>query len=616
MFKPLWFTMRIAAFALFLLCFSVQTWAQNPPAGFDLSNYGVRIEPDKRLMVVLATIEAANDPAAKDRVLNTPLSEANQKFREKLAADSTNVPDDLRRKIETFLVQHKKRNAGLTDAQILASFMSMAYTLSPVPELADPVLTGDLPGPVLDVLDFAPLVREYYRRSGIAAHLDAYAKEYQADADVRLRPSVREMVGELLDYLHTRPRTVILEKVTVQTQKSKGKTALQKVETREHERHFVVVPEKLVPKGNVNFLNIRDDYYVIAPPDANLSSSDARRAFLQYVIDPLVMAYSKEIDPIRTWAKPLLDEKRKSDPFVTPDVYLAITRSLVSAVDIRQTEYSLIQNATNQTRERLARMDEEFAKKASPTETEKARHAAAKKAVTDDLSKLRSTMADEAVLRLYEDYEKGAVLSFYFAEQLRGIEDAGFDIASSMKEMIVSFDPLKEANRMADTAEARKRAAAARLERKKNPDAVASVVEDPVTTRLLEIQKLVDAKNYSKAEQDLKQMLGGSRVDPRVYYNLGRVASLMAGAAANQDAEAQKLIEAKAAYSNVLSTAGAGTDKALLSLTYVALGRIYEYFDQNDYALKLYDKAIELSEVAGGAYREAVAAKQRLIKPR
>src|SRR5205085_4143429 len=160
-----------------------------------------------------------------------------------------------------------------------------------------------LPGNLLDVLDFAPLVREFYRRSNISGKLDAYTKIYRDEADGLLRTSTRDMVSELLDYLHTRPQLVFSEKVTVETQKGTSKkTALQKVEIREHQRKFFVVPEMLAPKGSVNFLNVRDDYYVILPPDKDLSYSDVRRAYLQFVIDPLVLSNSKEIAVIRDWA--------------------------------------------------------------------------------------------------------------------------------------------------------------------------------------------------------------------------------------------------------------------------------------------------------------------------
>ena len=53
---------------------------------------------------------------------------------------------------------------------------------------------------------------------------------------------------------------------------------------------------------------------------------------------------------------------------------------------------------------------------------------------------------------------------------------------------------------------------------------------------------------------------------------------------------------------------------ALRSLSYVALAKIYEFFDDKTYAIGIYDSAIKLGDVNGGAYREALAAKQRLIK--
>ena len=51
--------MKKAVILAFFLVFAGSALGQAPAAGFDLSNYGVRIEPDKRVMVVLATLEAA-----------------------------------------------------------------------------------------------------------------------------------------------------------------------------------------------------------------------------------------------------------------------------------------------------------------------------------------------------------------------------------------------------------------------------------------------------------------------------------------------------------------------------------------------------------------------------
>lgn len=599
---------RFFSFAFILVC-SVSSFAQ-VPASFDLINYGVRIEPDKRLIVVLSALEMAtqrNAAGVEEKLINTPLSAKGEEFRAQLLKDQLlkdNVPQEaeLRRKISLFVGQYKKTRPNATDAEIIAPFMSMAYTLTPVPDLNDPVITNDLPGPLLDVLDFAPLVREFYRKSSIAPRLDEYVKQYQSDSDTVLRRSAREMVSDLLSYLHTRPRLMYADKIITQTQKAGSKsTAIQKVETRENERRFFLVPEKLAARQTINFLNIRDDYYAIVPPDTDLSFSEVRRAFLQFVIDPLVLSNSKELTQVRAWVKPVLDEKRKTNPSISPDVFLAVTRSLVAAADVKQAENARLRVATEIAREKISGY--------------KADDLANRKKLSDELKAYKESLEDESLQQLYEEYEKGSVLSFYFAEQLKTIEDSGFDIAASMREMLAAFDPEKESNRIATTAEARKRALAAREERKTKPDTRIITAENPVTTKLLEIQTLINAKDYAKATADLKQLLAANPKEPRIHFNIGRVAGLEAVAIQDPEEQAKKLLAAKNAYVEVLRNAGPTTDRALLSLTYVALGRIYEYNNDTAYAIRLYDEAIKLEDVRGGGFSEAIAAKQRLLKP-
>lgn len=586
---------------IFVLFFSVVTRAQ-VPQGFDLSNYGVRIEPDKRVMVTLAALELArttNDAGASVPILRTPLSAEGEKFRELLRSDLAATNDDLRQKISTFVLQYKKRNPNATDAELVSPFISMAYALTPAPELADPVVTSDLPGSLLDVLDFSPLVRDFYRRSSFSANLAEYIKLYQRTADGDLRSSAREMVSDLLGYLHTKPQLFIEEKVKTQTQKSKSKTAtLRNVEVRERERRFFIVPEMLAPAGSVNFLNVKDDYFAVLPPQTDLAGSGVRRAFLQFVIDPLVLNNAKDIGTMRDAVRKILDERRKSDASVSPDIYLTISRSLVAAIEVKQNENTLVSIATAQARQRIDR----------------AKTVDDKTAISRELQKYVQAQSDEAALQLSEAYEKGSVLAFYFAGQLKGMEDSGFDIASSIREMILSFEPAKEVNRLSQFAEARKRAIAARDERKKNPS-TKTIPENPVTAKLLEIQDTIAAKDYDKALGNLKILLKDNPAEPRIYYNIGRVASLSAENLTDADQQRAKLLEAKTAYENVVQLAlKQQVDAALVSLSYVALAKIYEFYDNKTYAIGIYEKAILLGPVTGGAYNEALAAKQRLLK--
>ncbi|HQZ82315.1 MAG TPA: hypothetical protein PLR83_03780 [Pyrinomonadaceae bacterium] len=591
--------MRSIYLLITILMLSTAAFAQ-PRTGFDLANYGVSVEPDKRVMVVLAALNAAQTADAsgvQHRAVEVQLSPAGTQFRERLETDLAGMPADLRARLTQFVATYKKNHPKETPQAMLTAFISMAYALTPAPEFGDPIVTSDLPGALLDVLDFAPLVRDFYRRSGIAGNLDEYVKLYKAEAAKDLLPSTRDLVTDTLDYLHTKPKLIVIEKIKTETTTAKGrKTGLQKISTREHERRFVVVPEMLAPQQAINFINVRDNYYVVVSPDKELTDTDANRAFLQFVFDPMLFDHSKEINDIKDGVKNLLDEQRKVNSEITPDVFLAVSRSIVAAAEAREKEFRNVNYAVNEARKKL---------QDASTPAEKGK-------ITADLEKYRNEQADETARLLSDAYERGAVMAFYFNEQLKGTEDTGFDIAGSVKEMILGFDGAKEKGRLAQFADARKRAEALRATRRTNVQDVAA--ENPMIARLLDVQKVIAAKDYKKADAALKAMLGSEQFDARVYYNLGRVAGLEAAAADEPQVRDAKLKEAKEYYVRVLNQKNASEDKALFSLTYVALGRIYEFFAENDTAGKLYDVAIKIGDVSGGDFKEAVAGKARILK--
>ncbi|MGI8669691.1 MAG: hypothetical protein ACR2J3_07560, partial [Aridibacter sp.] len=352
--------------------FSVSIFAQASSTNLDLSDYGVKIEPDKRLMVVLASLEAAD--------LNTSVSEEGKKFRQELQADLQKVNPELKQKIKNFVGQYKSRHSKASNEELISPFISMAYSLSDVPDLTEPNRSLDLPDNLLEVLDYAVLVREFYKSPGIADKIAVYYKKYQEEGD-KLRPSAGEMVRQLTDYLKTRPQLSYIERITVEKSSGDKKDKNKKnVQLRERERSFKIVPELLASKGTVNFLNVRDNYFAIVSPEINLSSSDVRRGYLQFVLDPLVLNYAKEILTQSDGIKKLLAERREAGARVSPDAFLAISRSLVAAVDIREEEYRKTQIATQQARQKIdsLKTDEE------------------KRAVVAELNKFKEILADES----------------------------------------------------------------------------------------------------------------------------------------------------------------------------------------------------------------------------
>ncbi|HEY0460347.1 MAG TPA: hypothetical protein VGC97_14510 [Pyrinomonadaceae bacterium] len=603
-----------------IFVFAVSAFAQNTRQSFDVSQYGVRIEPDRRLIVVLAALEAAG--------LETPLTAKGKEFRRRLQTDFKGMNDDLRQKMTFFVTQYKKRHEKASVAELVAPFISMAYTLGPVPDLNEPVRATDLPGDLLEVLDFSPYLRQFYRSplkvtddttektTTIGARIEEYYKEYQATGDA-MRPSTARMVRELLDYLHTRPQTTYLEQIKTEVQKGKNKnTTLSKTETRERERRFFIVPDLLAQEGAINFRNIGDDYYVIVPPGTDLSQSEVRRAYLQFVLDPVILKNARDIATFREGIKSLLDERRKVNTELSPDIFLAVSRSLVAAADARQAYFQKFQEATAE-----ARRTDAGRKPISETTDAQGRKVVK---LTNELYLVDGRFAmpvaeDEMNLKLAESYERGAVLAFYFANSLKGLEDSQFDIASSLRDIILSLDTTKEANRLAETADARKRALAAREEEKKR---AAAFLENSIFKKLEKVEPLIQTQRYTEAETALTDLLKTNPTESRLFYALGRVKSLSAAAITDAEKRNELLKEAKDFYSKALEieiekAKNPGTvkpDAALVSLAYVALARIYEYYDQNAYAIKIYEQAISMGDVPDGAYREAVTARERLLK--
>ncbi|HEV7644892.1 MAG TPA: hypothetical protein VGO50_13180 [Pyrinomonadaceae bacterium] len=576
------------------------TPAQNKPVSkstqvFDLSEQGIKIEPDKRLIVLMAALDAAGfDP--------TPGREPSV-FRRQLHEDLQNLNPDLRRRLKEFFERGNKMRNRNTPAEQSAPYITMVYSLSPLPELADPLRTDDLPGELLDVLDFAPLLREFYRRSAIEEKMPDYVRAYQAAAD-GMRPSAIEMARDLLSYLHTRPEVEYTETVKTQV-KEKGKSALQKVEQKRHTRRFFIVPDLLSVPGTVNFRNIGDDYYAVAPPNTDLTLSEVRRAYLQFVIDPLVLKNSKDLVPFRDGIKKLLDEREKKGAPVSPDVFLSVTRSLVAAAEAREDEFVRVRAATYIARQQI----------------DQAKDDNAKRQISKQLADVKAQLADETSARLSEAYETGAVLSFYFAEQLKGIEESGFDISGALQDMILSLDPSKESDRLTQNAEARKRAVAARDERKRKAqievrNVVATSARDrALETKLKDVTELIGQRSFDGAESRLRDLQVEFPGEPKIFYYRGLAADLSAAQAIDETVRDERLNRAAAHYrSAILSAQSSDVDKVVLSQAHFRLGRILEFNEQIEAAKAEYEATIKVGDISGGAKPQAVAAMQRLVQ--
>jgi hypothetical protein len=300
----------------------------------------------------------------------TPAGASPSVFRGLVRKDFAGLDAGLRRRLQDFYARNALKGAGLTAAEQAARYVSLAYALGQPPAFDAPPRSDELPGGVLDVLDFAPLVREFYKQSGLDARLADYVSMHRAAGD-NLRAPTLDMARGVLAYLNTRPETFIVERVSVPTPATGKKKDEKKVTvtTRERERHFRVVPDLLGAPGAINFRAVGDDYYAIVPADTDPRLSEMRRAYLQFIIDPLVARNSREVAARRPEIKQLLDaeQARKGRDF-GPDVFLAVARSLVAAANVRMDEQARLRLLQLETSRRLqAAGADQAAKDAAPT---------------------------------------------------------------------------------------------------------------------------------------------------------------------------------------------------------------------------------------------------------
>jgi tetratricopeptide (TPR) repeat protein len=230
------------------------------------------------------------------------------------------------------------------------------------------------------------------------------------------------------------------------------------------------------------------------------------------------------------------------------------------------------------------------------------------------------SIQDETIARLAEEYEKGAVLSFFFADQLKGIESTGFDLANFFPDMMASFDPVREAKRLTDNAEVLQRAMAAREARIAARRSQAEVSADSgresaLVKDLSFIEDTLKNKDYNEAETRLREMLKQYPGEARIFFALGQTASLSATDATDEQVRDERLNRALGHYRMAVAAASPETDKATMSRAHESMGRINAFLENKAEAAKHFDEAIKLGDVPGGAYRQALEGKQKLSQP-
>ena len=129
------------------------------------------------------------------------------------------------------------------------------------------------------------------------------------------------------------------------------------------------------------------------------------------------------------------------------------------------------------------------------------------------------------------------------------------------------------------------------------------------------VEALLQTRQYEQAETRLKSLLQQYPGDPRLLFTIAQTASLWARETTDDELQTERLNRALANYRLAVAAASPKNERVLLSRAHEAMARILAFLDRKDEAMKEFDAAIKIGDVAGGAYKDAIEGKRKLAQP-
>jgi tetratricopeptide (TPR) repeat protein len=555
--------------------------ARNEPGFIVPSEVNVRIDSDVRTFVVMAALNLAGFDIETG---NQPISPARAEIRRDLA----NLDPQLKAKLSAYYKSHRREGVDeVADAARYAA-LSLMMTQPPafsVHQINDTFIPEDLKA----LLDFVPLVQEFYIKSGIKQLIPKYTAIAEVYAAAYRRP-VGEMIYQALEYYHTRPDTIISMRPLVVSSETETKTKKQSVVARNRTRQVFIVPEPLAPintsivrgdilnqKEELLFRRIGDDYVVIVGPSRTPNIDAVRQALIRFVIDPVVERHLKSSLEYKDQIVQLVGAVPTAQRQYAGSVYLVIRESLAQATEARMRRLQAMQSGG-------------------------------------------SYSEDDATFDLAQAYLRGSVLSFHFYDSLIGLEKVGINIEDFFDQMVATTKFDREAQRMKEFEPVVARVSAARRS-KPQPAEPTEAVMTPAAKKILLSDDLIRQRQFGQARTILEEILKTQPNNARALYGLAQVisqtpskAELDPKAEENDKIQAQhdRLEQAIKLYRKAIENASPDTERWLIQWSHVYLGRIYDFQEFRQDALAEYEKAIALGpNVANGAYKEALEGKQK-----
>lgn len=255
------------------------------------------LDASPALFSVLAAINAAGYDADIDSPSNHPVR---QRVRKALASRDIPSLQDLKR----FFREHRRSDWTAE----LSQYISFALVVDGPPDFNYRLRRNELPPDVSPLHELPELMARFHREAGI----DELWNLAQPDIDAvieRYHEPVTRAVMEVNGYLRFVSGSYL-------------------------GRRFQIYVDLLGAPNQIHSRSYGDDYFVVLTASAEPQVEDVRHAYLHYLLDPMVMRFSNELEE-----KKALGDYALGAPFLEDyykhDFLLLATESLIKAVESR-----------------------------------------------------------------------------------------------------------------------------------------------------------------------------------------------------------------------------------------------------------------------------------------
>ncbi|HUS07706.1 MAG TPA: tetratricopeptide repeat protein [Bryobacteraceae bacterium] len=256
-----------------------------------------QLDGSPSLFSVMAALNAAGLDAGLSSASGHPLREVVRKHLEGKQLSGIS-------ELQNFIKSHYKKEPGAD----LAQYISFALAVDGPPSFKVRFRPAEVPPDVVALEGFDVLMARFHRE----ADIDTLWK--------RVQPSYDQAIGR-----YQEPVTRALLEVN---------GYLRNVTSGYMGRRFQIYLDLLGPSNQTHTRSYGDEYFIVLAPAPEPETFDVRHAYLHYLLDPLSIKFSEQINKKRglidfAQGSPTLDEAFKSD------FLLLTTESLIKAIESR-----------------------------------------------------------------------------------------------------------------------------------------------------------------------------------------------------------------------------------------------------------------------------------------